>query len=30
LFGELGKGAYGIVRMGMDKRIGQKVAIKVY
>ena len=30
IFGELGKGAYGIVRMGIDRRSGEKVAIKVY
>ena len=30
IFGELGKGAYGIVRMGIDRRTGEKVAIKVY
>lgn len=30
IFGELGKGAYGTVRMGIDRRTGEKVAIKVY
>ena len=30
VYGELGKGAYGTVRMGIDKRTGEKVAIKVY
>ncbi len=30
IFGELGKGAYGIVRMGVDKRTGEKIAIKIY
>ena len=30
IFGELGKGAYGIVRMGIDRRTQEKVAIKVY
>lgn len=30
VFGELGKGAYGIVRMGLDKRTGEKIAIKIY
>lgn len=30
IFGELGKGAYGIVRMGIDRRTGERVAIKIY
>lgn len=30
IFGELGKGAYGLVRMGIDRRTGERVAIKVY
>ena len=30
VYGELGKGAYGTVRMGIDKRTGEKIAIKVY
>lgn len=30
VYGELGKGAYGIVRMGMDKRTSTKIAIKIY
>lgn len=30
IFGELGKGAYGLVRMGVDKRTNEKVAIKIY
>ena len=30
IFGELGKGTYVFVRMGLDKRNGEKVAIKVY
>lgn len=30
VYGELGKGAYGIVRMGMDKRTNTKIAIKIY
>jgi MAP/microtubule affinity-regulating kinase len=30
IFGELGKGAYGIVRMGVDKRTNEKIAIKIY
>ena len=30
IFGELGKGAYGIVRMGINKQTGTKVAIKFY
>lgn len=30
IYGELGKGAYGIVRMGLDKRTNTKIAIKIY
>ena len=30
VYGELGKGAYGIVRMGLDKRTNEKIAIKIY
>lgn len=30
IYGELGKGAYGIVRMGLDKRLNNKIAIKIY
>ena len=30
IFGELGKGAYGLVRMGIDRRTNERVAIKVY
>ncbi len=30
IFGELGKGAYGTVRMGLDKRNNEKIAIKIY
>ena len=30
IYGELGKGAYGIVRMGLDKRTNEKIAIKIY
>jgi MAP/microtubule affinity-regulating kinase len=30
IFGELGKGAYGVVRMGVDKRTNEKIAIKIY
>ena len=30
IFGELGKGAYGVVRMGVEKKNGQKIAIKIY
>lgn len=30
IYGELGKGAYGVVRMGMDKRSNEKIAIKIY
>lgn len=30
IFGELGKGAYGVVRMGINKQTGEKVAIKLY
>ena len=30
VYGQLGKGAYGIVRMGMDKRSNEKIAIKIY
>lgn len=30
IYGELGKGAYGLVRMGMDKRTNEKIAIKIY
>ena len=30
IFGELGKGAYGTVRMGLDKRTNEKIAIKTY
>jgi serine/threonine protein kinase len=30
IYGELGKGAYGVVRMGLDKRINNKIAIKIY
>lgn len=30
MFGELGKGAYGVVKMGVSKKSGEKVAIKFY
>jgi hypothetical protein len=30
IYGELGKGAYGIVRMGIDKTTGEKIAVKIY
>lgn len=30
IYGELGKGAYGVVRMGVSKKSGEKVAIKFY
>jgi serine/threonine protein kinase len=30
IYGELGKGAYGTVRMGMDKRTNEKIAVKIY
>ena len=30
IYGELGKGAYGIVKMGMDKRTNEKIAVKIY
>jgi serine/threonine protein kinase len=30
IYGELGKGAYGTVRMGLDKRTNEKIAIKIY
>jgi serine/threonine protein kinase len=30
IFGELGKGAYGTVHMGIDRRTGEKVAVKRY
>ena len=30
IYGELGKGAYGVVRMGVNKKTGEKVAIKYY
>lgn len=30
IFGELGKGAYGLVRMGVNKKTNEKIAIKIY
>ena len=30
IFGQLGKGAYGVVRMGVQKKSGEKIAIKIY
>ena len=30
IYGELGKGAYGLVRMGLDIRTKERVAIKIY
>ena len=30
IYGELGKGAFGVVRMGLDKRTNEKIAIKIY
>ena len=30
IFGELGKGAYGVVRMGVEKKTSEKIAIKIY
>jgi MAP/microtubule affinity-regulating kinase len=30
MYGELGKGAYGLVRMGINKKTGEKVAVKLY
>lgn len=30
IYGELGKGAYGIVKMGMDRRTNEKIAVKIY
>jgi serine/threonine protein kinase len=30
MYGELGKGAYGLVHMGINKKTGEKVAIKLY
>lgn len=30
IYGQLGKGAYGLVRMGLDIRTKERVAIKIY
>ncbi len=30
VYDELGKGAYGIVKMGVDKKTSEKVAVKIY
>jgi serine/threonine protein kinase len=30
IFGDLGKGAYGTVRMGINQRNDERVAVKVY
>ena len=30
ILGELGKGAYGIVKMGLNRKTEEKVAVKIY
>ena len=30
IYAELGKGAYAVVKMGLDRRTNEKVAIKIY
>lgn len=30
IYGQLGKGAYGTVKMGLDKRTKERIAVKIY